>query len=65
MIRLTDFERRFVSAPVPEMKEKLQSQKKQLETDVVGLDKKLHYLETTAAKSQDHIEAILKRGTGS
>lgn len=47
------------------MKEKLQSQMKQLETDVESLGKKLHYLETTAAKSQEHIEAILKRGSGS
>lgn len=47
------------------MKEKLQAQMKQLQTDAVGLEKKLHYLDTTAAKSQDHIEAILKRGAGS
>lgn len=46
------------------MKDKLQSQIKQLQADVQGLDKKLHYLETTAKNSQDHIEAILKRGDG-
>lgn len=44
------------------MKTKLQSQIKQLETDAGGLDKKLHYLETTAKNSQDHLEAIFKRG---
>lgn len=43
---------RFVAVPVPEMKEKLESQIKQVETDVDGLDKRLHYLETTAKNSQ-------------
>lgn len=43
---------RFVAVPVPEMKEKLNSQIKQVETDVDGLDKRLHYLETTAKNSQ-------------
>lgn len=51
--------------PVPDMKDKLQSQMKQLETDVDGLGKKLHYLETTAKNSQDHIEAMLRRGDAS
>ncbi|KAF3764913.1 Prefoldin [Cryphonectria parasitica EP155] len=53
----------FVSAPVPDMKSKLQSQMKQLEADVESLNKKIHYLDTTAKNSQDHIEAILKRGS--
>lgn len=43
---------RFVAIPVPDMKEKLDSQIKQVETDVDGLDKRLHYLETTAKNSQ-------------
>lgn len=50
---------------MPDMKNKLQAQMKQLETDVDGLGKKLHYLETTAKNSQDHIEAIMKRGDAS
>lgn len=53
---------RFVAIPVPEMQNKLDSQIKQVETDVDSLSKKLHYLETTAKNSQDHIEAILRRG---
>ncbi|ROV91835.1 hypothetical protein VSDG_06523 [Cytospora chrysosperma] len=52
----------FVSVPVPDMKDKLESQMKQVDTDIEGLGKKLHYLETTAKNSQDHIEAMLKRG---
>lgn len=51
-----------MAVPVPDMKEKLESQIKQVDTDVEGLGKKLHYLETTAKNSQDHIEAMLKRG---
>lgn len=34
------------------MKEKLDLQVKQVETDVDGLNKRLHYLETTAKNSQ-------------
>lgn len=64
-IRLTRPGLRFVAVPVPDMKNKLQSQMKQLETDVDGLGKKLHYLETTAKNSQDHIEAMLRRGDAS
>ena len=44
------------------MKDKLDSQMKEIETDVEGLGKKLHYLETTAKNSQNHIEAMLRRG---
>ena len=53
---------RFVSVPAPAMKDKLESQMKEMETDVDGLGKKLHYLETTAKNSQNHIEAMLRRG---
>lgn len=59
-----DLIHRFVAVPVPDMKAKLESQMKQVDTDVEGLGKKLHYLETTAKNSQDHIEAMLKRGAG-
>lgn len=52
----------FVSVPAPAMKDKLDSQMKEIETDVEGLGKKLHYLETTAKNSQNHIEAMLRRG---
>lgn len=50
--------------PVPEMKEKLNSQIKQVETDVDGLDKRLHYLETTAKNSQvshEHAPVLVVR----
>ncbi|KUI63144.1 hypothetical protein VP1G_10264 [Cytospora mali] len=52
----------FVAVPVPDMKNKLESQMKQVDVDIEGLGKKLHYLETTAKNSQEHIEAMLKRG---
>lgn len=51
-----------MAVPVTDMKTKLQSQIKQIETDTGSLEKKLHYLETTAKNSQDHLEAIFKRG---
>lgn len=53
---------RFVSIPAPELKAKLESQTKQVDTDIDGLGKRLHYLETTAKNSQEHIEAMLRRG---
>lgn len=53
---------RFVSIPAPELKDKLESQTKQVDTDIEGLTKRLHYLETTAKNSQEHIEAMLRRG---
>lgn len=53
---------RFVSIPAPELKDKLESQTKQVDTDIDGLTKRLHYLETTAKNSQEHIEAMLRRG---
>lgn len=52
----------FVSIPAPELKDKLESQTKQVDTDIDSLTKRLHYLETTAKNSQEHIEAMLRRG---
>lgn len=54
---------RFVAVPVPEMKEKLDSQIKQVEIDVGGLDKRLHYLETTAKNSQVSMDSPTLRMT--
>ncbi|PSR91934.1 prefoldin subunit [Coniella lustricola] len=54
----------FVSAPIPGMKEKLEAQSKQLNVDAEGLSKRLLYLETTAKNTQDHIDAMLRRGDG-
>ncbi|KAI3400491.1 hypothetical protein diail_3112 [Diaporthe ilicicola] len=52
----------FVAIPAPELKDKLESQMKQVDTDIDGLGKRLIYLETTAKNSQEHIEAMLRRG---
>lgn len=50
---------------MPDMKTKLQDQVKQLKNDSESLGKKIHYLETTAKNSQDHLEAIFRRSDGS
>ncbi len=52
---------RFVSIPVASLGAKLEKQIKDLETDVDGLGKKLHYLEMTAKNSQEHISQMLGR----
>ncbi len=56
--------KRFVAMPVPALETKLAKQVKELEGDVEGLGKKLHYLEMTAKNSQDHIDQMLRRGGG-
>ncbi|KAH6627961.1 ceramidase-domain-containing protein [Chaetomium tenue] len=53
----------FVAIPVPTLQDKLGSLIKGIETEVDSLGKRLHYLETTAKNSQDHIEKML-RGAG-
>ncbi|KAK4039792.1 ceramidase-domain-containing protein [Parachaetomium inaequale] len=50
----------FVAIPVPALQDKLGSQIKEIETEVDAMGKRLHYLETTAKNSQDHIEKMLK-----
>lgn len=52
----------FVAIPVSAMDDKLGKQVKDLETDIEGLGKRLHYLETTAKNSQSSIDKILRRG---
>ncbi|KAK4152261.1 ceramidase-domain-containing protein [Chaetomidium leptoderma] len=54
---------RFVAVPVPGLQDKLGSQIKEIETEIDGMGKRLHYLETTAKNSQEHIEKMLK-GSG-
>ncbi|KAK4454667.1 ceramidase-domain-containing protein [Podospora aff. communis PSN243] len=49
----------FVSLPVPALQDKLGNQMKDMETEVESLGKRLHYLETTAKNSQEHIEKML------
>jgi septal ring factor EnvC (AmiA/AmiB activator) len=48
--------------PITALQEKLGSQIKEVETEVDALGKRLHYLETTAKNSQEHIEKMLKGG---
>ncbi|KAK3902726.1 ceramidase-domain-containing protein [Staphylotrichum tortipilum] len=50
----------FVGIPAPALQAKLGSQVKEIETEVDALGKRLHYLETTAKNSQEHIEKMLK-----
>jgi TolA-binding protein len=52
-----------VSIPVSGLQNKLDSQTKEMQSDVESLNKRLHYLETTAKNSQEHIEKML-RGAG-
>ncbi|KAK1757715.1 Prefoldin [Echria macrotheca] len=49
----------FVAVPAPALQAKLGSQMKEMETEMEGLTKRLHYLETTAKNSQEHIEKML------
>ncbi len=49
-----------MAIPVPVLQDKLGSQIKEIETEVDAMGKRLHYLETTAKNSQDHIERMLK-----
>jgi len=53
---------RFVALPVPALQEKLGGHMKDVQTEVESLGKKLHYLETTAKNSQEHIEKMLGGG---
>ena len=59
---LTEKVNRFVAVPVPAMQDKLGEQIKTLEGEVETMNKRLHYLETTAKNSQEHIEKIIKGG---
>ncbi|KAK0628525.1 ceramidase-domain-containing protein [Bombardia bombarda] len=54
----------FVALSVPTLQDKLGGQMKDMETEVESLGKRLHYLETTAKNSQDHIERMLKGSAG-
>ncbi|KAK3383650.1 Prefoldin [Lasiosphaeria ovina] len=54
----------FVAVPVPELQDKLGSSMKEMEGEVEAMGKRLHYLETTAKNSQEHIERMLKGSGG-
>lgn len=59
-----NYSHRFVGLPVPALQDKLGAQMKEMEGEVEGLGKRLHYLETTAKNSQEHIEKMLKGAAG-
>lgn len=46
--------------PVSDMKSKLDAQIKEVEGDVDGLGKRLHYLEVSQKNSRDQIDRMLK-----
>ncbi|KAL9055334.1 MAG: hypothetical protein Q9162_003641 [Coniocarpon cinnabarinum] len=52
----------FVQTNTTEVKENIDKQSGELKTDISNLEKRLHYLETTAKNSQAHIEQMLKSG---
>lgn len=52
----------FVQVPGKELQRKLGGQVKDMEAEIESLGKKLHYLETTAKNSQEHIEKMLRGG---
>ncbi|KAI1479840.1 Prefoldin [Daldinia eschscholtzii] len=54
----------FVAMPVAEMKGKLDSQIKEVEGEVDGLGKRLHYLEVSQKNSKDQIDRMLRGGVG-
>ncbi|KAG6025432.1 hypothetical protein E4U41_001527 [Claviceps citrina] len=50
----------FASLPLPCLRNKLEEQAKNLDTDVEKLNQRLVYLETTHNNSREHIEKILR-----
>lgn len=54
--------RSFVAVPVAAIQAKLAARKKDLQAEAEALRSRLHYLETTARNSQDHIDTLLKGG---
>ncbi|RYP23971.1 hypothetical protein DL765_000857 [Monosporascus sp. GIB2] len=55
----------FVALPLSEMKGKLDSRIKDMERDVEGLGKRLHYLEVSQKNSKDQIDRMLRGGGAS
>ncbi|QPG99062.1 hypothetical protein C2857_000749 [Epichloe festucae Fl1] len=50
----------FASLPLPSLRQNLEEQAKDLDTDVEKLNQRLLYLETTHKNSREHIEQILR-----
>lgn len=53
---------RFVSLPLSDMQGKLETQIKEMDGEVEGLSKRLHYLEVSQKNSQDQIKRMLGGG---
>lgn len=53
---------RFVALPVETLNKRLKDEASTLKKDVVDLEKRLHYQETTFKNSRQHIEKILQGG---
>ncbi|RYP38948.1 hypothetical protein DL767_002387 [Monosporascus sp. MG133] len=62
---LIDAHDRFVALPLSDMKGKLDSRIKDMESDVEGLGKRLHYLEVSQKNSKDQIDRMLQGGGAS
>ncbi|KAK2742689.1 hypothetical protein FQN57_005144 [Myotisia sp. PD_48] len=52
----------FVSAPMNKVNERLARETKDVKTEIGGLEKRLHYLETTHKNSREHIDQMLRSG---
>lgn len=55
-------ESRFVASPKADVKVRLASEGEKIKKDMEGLEKKLHYLETTEKNAKDHLQAVFKNG---
>lgn len=53
---------RFVLTSTEDVKVRQAKQATDIKAELANLDKKLHYLETTYKNSQQHMEALFKRG---
>ncbi|CCU75315.1 putative prefoldin subunit 1 [Blumeria hordei DH14] len=54
----------FVFSPMSDVEKRLQTEQSQIQGELVGLGKKLQYLETTYKNSREHIDQIFKNGGG-
>jgi prefoldin subunit 1 len=49
--------------PSADVKKRLESENKELQSDVSNLEKKLHYLETTFKNSRSNLDKVLQSGS--
>ncbi|CRG84889.1 prefoldin subunit 1 [Talaromyces islandicus] len=50
----------FIHSPINTVDKRLASETETLKSDITGLEKRLHYLETTHQKSKENLEQIFK-----